>query len=118
MAQIQRIRTEPVSDTVLRNVKAEYNGIFALGMENPERIATFTRNIMIYNLPKDYYRTFLQRINAVTVSDVIRAVKKYFNYDNSRIVVTGKARDILAGIKQLGYPVKLYDKDANLVEWH
>lgn len=115
MAEIERIRTQKVSDTTLQNVKAEYNGNFALGTENPARIATFARNIMIDKLPADYYRTFLQKINAVTQEDVLRVAQKYFNHDNTRIIVTGKAEEILPGLKTLGYPVKLYDKEANPV---
>ncbi|MGF7230182.1 M16 family metallopeptidase [Arachidicoccus sp.] len=112
---IKKIRTEPVSEELLNNVKAEYNGNFAIGTENPARIASFARDILVHNLPKDYYRTYLQKINAVTAADVMRVAKKYFNYDNSRVVITGKAEDILPGLKAMGYPVKLYDKDANPV---
>ncbi|AYD47919.1 insulinase family protein [Arachidicoccus soli] len=110
---IKRIRTESVTEELLNNVKAEYNGNFAIGTENPSRIAVFARNILIYQLPKDYYRTYLQKINAVTPADVMRAAKEYFNYDNSRVVVTGKAEDILSGLKKMGYAVKVYDKEAN-----
>lgn len=110
---IKKIRTEPVTEELLNNVKAEYNGNFAIGTENPSRIAVFARNILIYQLPKDYYRTYLQKINAVTPADVMRAAKEYFNYDNSRVVVTGKAEDILPGLKKMGYAVKVYDKEAN-----
>ncbi|QEC73340.1 hypothetical protein FSB73_18370 [Arachidicoccus ginsenosidivorans] len=70
---------------------------------------------MIYHLPKDYYRTYLQKINAVSATDVQKAAKKYFNYANTRIVIAGKADSIKAGLEKLGYPVKMYDKDANPV---
>src|SRR5690606_32196608 len=69
----------------------------------------------IYDLPQDYYKTYLQKINAVTVDDVQRAAQKYFNYGNTRIVIAGKADSIKAGLEKLGYPVKMYDKDANPV---
>jgi Zn-dependent M16 (insulinase) family peptidase len=66
-------------------------------------------------LPKDFYRTYLQKINAVTVDDVQRVAQKYFNYDNTRIVVVGKAATVQTGLAKLGYEVKLYDKNAKAV---
>ena len=113
MQNIQKIRNELVSDDLLKDIKANFNGNFALGTENTARIATFARNVMIYNLPKDYYRSYLQKINAVTAQDVQRVARKYMNYDNTRIVVVGKAEQIKPGLEKLGYPVKQFDKDAN-----
>lgn len=115
MQNIQKIRDQKVPADLLKDTKAAFNGNFALGTENKARIASFARNIMIYNLPKDYYRTYLQKINAVTAEDVQRVARKYFNYANSRIVIAGKADSIKAGLEKLGYPVKMYDKDANPV---
>ncbi len=110
--EIKRMRTEKVSNEELKNAKALYNGKFALGTENPETIATYALNILTNRLPKDFYRTYLQKINAVTADDILRVAKKYFNYDNTRIVVTGKAGEIKDGLLKLGHPVKEYDKFA------
>ncbi|MGZ3872622.1 MAG: M16 family metallopeptidase, partial [Mucilaginibacter sp.] len=113
--EIKRIRTEKVSEDELTTAKALYNGSFALGLEDPARMATFASNILINDLPPDFYRTFLQRVNAVTADDVLRVAQKYFNHDNTRIVVVGSAGQVLNGLKKSGYPVKLYDKFANPV---
>lgn len=113
--EVKRIRTEPVTDVQLQAVKAVYNGAFARGLEDPSRIAGFARNIIINNLPKDFYRTYLQKINAVTPADVQRAAQKYFNYNDTRIVVVSKAADVKKGLEQLGFPVKEYDAFAKPV---
>ncbi|MBZ4190985.1 insulinase family protein [Niabella beijingensis] len=111
--EIKHIRTEKVSDEELKNAKALYNGQFALGTENPATIATYALNVLTNKLPKDFYRTYLQKINAVTADDILRVAKKYFNYDNTRIIVTGKAGEVKAGLLKLGYPVKEYDRFAD-----
>ena len=113
--EIRRIRTEKVSAEDLRNAKALYNGSFALGLEDPARTATFASTIMINHLPPDFYKTYLQRINAVTADDVLRVARKYMDYDNTRIVIVGNASPMLDGLKKMGYPVKLYDPYANPV---
>jgi zinc protease len=110
--EINHIRTAKVTAAELQNAKNQYNGSFALAMENPARTADFASNILINKLPSDFYRTYLQKINAVTVEDIQRVAKKYFNYDNTRVVVVGKQDQVLPGLKALGYPVKLYDKYA------
>ncbi|MDB5231603.1 MAG: insulinase-like:Peptidase C-terminal precursor [Chitinophagaceae bacterium] len=110
--EINRIRTSPISDDELRSAKALYNGSFALGMENPARIANFASNILINDLPKDFYRTYLQRINAVTKEDIQRVANKYFNYNNTRIIAVGKGSQISPGLQNLGYTLKAYDKYA------
>ena len=116
LSELTRIRTEKVSATELANAKGIYNGSFALGLENPARTASFASNILINDLPKDFYRTYLQKINAVTVDDVQRVAQKYFNYNNTRVVVVGKADAVKPGLAKLGYDVKMFDKNAKPVE--
>ncbi|MGN6615660.1 MAG: insulinase family protein [Ilyomonas sp.] len=113
--ELKRIRTDKVSTDELQQAKALYNGSFALGLENPGLVATFARNILINGLPKDFYRTYLQHINAVTAEDVQRVAQKYFSYADTRIVIAGKASEIVDGLKKLDYPIKMYDKYAKPV---
>jgi predicted Zn-dependent peptidase len=115
LKEIKRIRTEKVSAEELANAKALYNGNFALSLEDPALTATFASNILINNLPADYYKTYLQKVNAVTADDVQRVAQKYFNYDNTRIIVVGNTAQMLDGLKKTGYPIHLYDAFANPV---
>jgi zinc protease len=112
LAEIKRIRQEKITAEELQNAKALYNGNFALGMEDPARTASFASNILIQGLPKDFYRTYLQKINAVTADDVQRVARKYFNHDNTRVVVVGKAETVQAGLAKLPYSLKKYDRFA------
>ena len=114
--EIKRIRTQKVDAGELARAKALFNGNFALGMENTARIASFATNILLNNLPKDFYRTYLQKLNAVTVEDVQRVAAKYFGVANSRIIVTGKASQVAPGLKKLGFPVHEYDRFAQPVK--
>lgn len=111
--EINNMRSGNITDEELAIAKAKYNGSFALGMEDPARAATYASNIIINNLPKDFYRTFLQKINDVKVSDIKRVANKYFTKDNLRIVIVGNAAKILPNLERLGYPIKMYDKYAN-----
>jgi zinc protease len=111
--EIRNMRDGKVTQEELDMAKAKYNGSFALGMEDPANTATYATNILINGLPKDYYKTFLQKINRVTLADVQRVSKQYFSQENSRIVIVGNGSKILPNLTRLGYPVKMYDKWAN-----
>ena len=113
--ELLNMRDGKITREELDVAKAIYNGSFALGMENPARTATYATNILINNLPKDFYKTYLQKINAVTVADIQRVAKQYLNESNSRIVIVGNAEKILPKIMRLGYPVKKYDRYAEPV---
>ena len=115
-AEILNMRDGKIEAKELELAKAKFNGAFALKMESPGTAATYASNILINNLPKDFYRTFLQKINAVTIADLKRVSQKYFNESNSRIVIVGNAKVIAPKLARLGFPIKEYDKYANLVE--
>ncbi len=115
VSEILNMRDGKITDEELSTAKAVYNGIFALRMENPATTATYASNILINNLPKDFYRTYLQKINAVTKEDIKRVSKNYFNESNARIVIVGNGSKILPNLTRLGYPIKKYDRFAEPV---
>ncbi|MGC4101496.1 insulinase family protein [Ferruginibacter sp.] len=115
IGEILNMRDGKITPDELSMAKAVYNGSFALGMENPATAATYATNILINNLPKDFYRTYLQRINAVTVEDIKRVSQHFFSESRSRIVIVGNGKKILPNLARLGYPIKKYDKYAEPV---
>lgn len=116
MKEIKRIRTEKVTDDVLKNVKAGYIGNFVMQIEKPATVARYALQTRTQNLPADFYENYIQNINAVTADDILRVSQKYFLEENLRIVIVGKATDVLAGLESLKMPMTFYDKYANQVE--
>lgn len=113
--EMENMRNGNITDEELQSAKAKYNGSFALGMEDPETSAMYASNVLINELPKDYYRTFLQKINAVSIADVQRVAKKYFSSENARIVIVGNAAKMETNLERLGYAINKYDKFAEPV---
>ncbi|MFD2822791.1 M16 family metallopeptidase [Lacinutrix iliipiscaria] len=121
LKEIKRIKTEPVSAEALANAKAKYVGDFVLALENPQTIARYALNIKLNDLPKDFYTTYLQKINAVTAEDVNRVANTYFKPENARIVVVGKGSEVLENLEKVTFegkkvPVKYFDTYAKPVE--
>jgi len=93
LKEIKRIRTEDVDEEVLKNAKAKFLGDFILASENDRTIASRSINIKTQSLPKDFYETFIAKINAVSKADVKRIATKYFSLDKARIVLVGKGSE-------------------------
>jgi len=82
-------------------VKKGLAGSFALSFETPSQIAGSLQNIVLYNLPEDYYETYLDNISKVTVDDVRRVSSKYFNPEKMAVVVVGDLAVVREGIEAL-----------------
>ena len=121
LSEIDKITSEPVSEEELTNAKAKYAGSFVMALEKPETVAEYALNIETEGLPKDFYKTYLERLDAVSVDDVQKAAKKYLSTSNARVVVTGKGSDVLENLEKVTFngktvPVLYYDKYANKTE--
>ncbi|PXY45609.1 peptidase M16 [Flavobacterium hydrophilum] len=114
--EIKRIRTEKVSEDVLKNVKAGYIGRFVMQVEKPQTVARYALNIETEKLPADFYEKYIQTINNVTSDDIYRVANKYFPIDNMRIVIVGKASEVLPGLEKLQIPISYFDKYGNPTE--
>ena len=115
--EINRIKTENVDAELLKNAKAKYVGNFIRRIENPQVGAKYAVDIKLNDLPKDFYETYLEKINAVSAEDVKRVANKYFNYPNgTRIIVVGKGSDVADNLAEnVGWPVTYFDHYANSI---
>lgn len=112
--ELRKIRTDLVSEEDLKNAKAKYIGNFVMQIEKPATIARYALNIKTLGLPEDFYENYVKNINAVTPEDVRNAAKKYFLADNTRVVIVGKAADVLPGLEAMSakekMPIFYFDK--------
>jgi predicted Zn-dependent peptidase len=116
ISELQNMRNGNFTQADLDLAKAKFNGSFAINMEDPSIAARYASNILINNLPKDFYRTFLQKINAVTLADIKRVSDKYISTDGARIIIVGNAEQIMPNLKRLNLPVKTFDVFGNPVK--
>lgn len=114
--ELKKIRNEKVTDEELKITKAIYTGNFVMNVEKPETAASFALNIAKHNLPEDYYEKYLENINSVTIEDIQNVAKKYFQVDNSKIVIVGKGTDVIPNLEKTGIPIKYFDRYANPTE--
>lgn len=114
--EIKKFRDTKVTVEELNNTKAAYVGNFVRNVEKPQTVAGYALNIRINKLPENFYETYLTKINDVTIEDIQRVAQKYFSADNARIIITGKALDVLPNLEKLPYKINYFDKYANATE--
>lgn len=107
--EIDRITKENVTDKELALTKSSMAGSFARSMERPSTIARFARSIIKNKLPKDYYQTYLERLDKITKEDILAVAKKYLTANNCNIIVVG-SEDVLDNLKQ-------FDSDGKIEKW-
>ena len=114
--EISKIRSQKVTEKELQDAKEEYIGSFVMDVQKPATAANYAFNIALYDLPEDFYANYIKNINSVTVDDVQNAAIKHFKGDNARIVITGKAIDVLDNLEKGDYAIKYFDKYGNPTE--
>ncbi|MFD2099885.1 M16 family metallopeptidase [Flagellimonas iocasae] len=121
LKEIDKMITEPVTAEELSNAKAEYAGSFVMALENPTTIAAYALNIETEELPSDFYKTYLERLDAVSITDVQKAAQKHLTTSNARVVITGKGSEVLKNLEKVTFkgkevPVFYFDTFANKTE--
>lgn len=121
LKEVDKIINEPITEEELAIAKAKYVGSFVMALEKPQTIANYALNIETEGLDKNFYKTYLERLNSVSIADVQNAAKKHFSSDKSRVVVTGKGSEVLENLEKVQVngskiPVMYYDKLATKTE--
>ena len=112
--EMNNMINKPVAHEELNAAKAYFAGSFGRALQESSTIARFAIQIDKYNLPKDYYKNFLKRIDALTVADIQAAARNYLKPENAWIIVVGD-KEYADGIKRFAAnnTVQFYDINAN-----
>ena len=116
--EMERLRTELVKEEDLQLVLNAMTGSFSRSLEDPATVARFALNIQKYNLPEDYYETYLEKLNAVTAEDVKAMAQKYLTPDNALILAVGDVPNMKASLSKFAKDgnVEMYDYTGNIVK--
>lgn len=113
--EMSKMRDEEVPQEELDFTINKVAGSFARSLESPQTIANFAMNTARYDLPDDYYQTYLQRLKEITVEDIQASAKKYIKPEQANIVIVGKGEEISDGLTEFGEVIN-YSKEGELIE--
>lgn len=100
--EINNIRNDFVSDDELQNVKNYISGSFPLQLETPNAIASKVINLKLYNLEKNYYNTYIRKVNELTKKEIKDKAIEYLHPDKLVISIAGNVDEIKDDLKAFG----------------
>ncbi len=103
LAEIDRIRTEPVAPEELSLATSYLDGVFPIRYETTAAIAGALANLTLYGLPDDYFDAYRGRIRAVTTADVQRVAAEHLHPDRLQLLVAGDPDALRAPLEALEF---------------
>jgi predicted Zn-dependent peptidase len=115
--EIDRMHAEGVTEEELMFVKKGLAGGFPAGFETAGQVAGALQNLVLYSLPDDYYSTYLQNIDGVSLKDVRDVCARYLDSRRMAVVVVGDMSVNRAGIEAMNVgPTVMTDVEGNPVK--
>lgn len=110
LRDMREMRESEVTPTELADARSYLAGIFPLGLQTTDGLATRLTNIATYDLPDDHYQQYRERLLAVTAEEVHQAAREHLWPDRAAVVVGGDADQLRAPLEALGLgPVEVVD---------
>ena len=97
LEEIERIRTEPVSEAELRTAIASFVDTFSQNFSSAASTAGLFASDEYTGRDPSYLETYRERLSAVTVADVQRVAREYLDPNQLVILSVGNIEDILTG---------------------
>jgi zinc protease len=92
--ELERIRTDDVSDKELTDAKTYLTGVFPIRLETQEGLVEQLVQIRMHELAPDYLLTYREQIQLVTKDDVRRVARLYVRPDSAAVIAVGDGAQI------------------------
>jgi zinc protease len=102
LEQIKRMHDHSLTPQELETAQGYLIGHLALDFETSDGVASQTLELLVYNLPLDYWNRFPENIRALTAEEVWNATRQRLTPDNSIIVLVGNLSGFEKDLKKLG----------------
>jgi zinc protease len=106
--ELNRIRSEPVSEKEIADAKSYLTGVFPLRLETQEGLVDQLLQIKMFGLPQDYLEMYRNEIQAVTIEQVQGVAKKYIKPDEAAIIIVGDGAQLLEQVKPYAADIEFY----------
>ena len=112
LAEIDRMRAEPVTPDELSLATSYLDGVFPIRYETAGSIASALASLVLYGLPEDYFDRYRERVRSVTTQNVLDAAQKYLSPEVMQVVVVGDPAVVREPLAKLAVgPMTVYDAD-------
>lgn len=102
VANMERMRNEPVSDTELEEAKEAYVNSFVFSFTSASSIVGRLMDLEYDGLPKDWLQQIRDKVVKLTKEDIQRAAKAHFNPERLRILAVGSGEALSKVLASFG----------------
>jgi predicted Zn-dependent peptidase len=92
----------PITPQELETAQGYLIGHLALDFETSEDVASHTLELLVYNLPLEYWNRFPEKIRALTAEEVWNVARQRLAPDNNVIVLVGNLSGFEKDLEKLG----------------
>ena len=104
---------KPLTDEELDGAKAGLLLGYPASFERPGLVLNHLLQMVLFDLPDDYFRAMPSRIGSVTLADTHRMAVDHLKTDGLQILVVGDREIIEPGLAELEIPLVHLDADGN-----
>jgi len=109
-AELNKIRTEPVTDAELAYAKDSVKNSFVFRFQNPSQVLSRLLRYDYYNYPLDFLFQYQQAVESVSAADILRVAQTYLQPDQLVTLVVGNQAAINPGLATLDQtPIQTVD---------
>ncbi|HET6760922.1 MAG TPA: pitrilysin family protein, partial [Gemmatimonadaceae bacterium] len=102
MNEIQAVRTAPVQEGELSLARDYLSGVFPIRFETTGAIAAALAQLVVHELPEDYYDRYQASITAVTTADVLRVARIHLDLERMTVVAVGDPEVVREPLEKIG----------------
>ena len=102
MAELRRIRTDPVPEQELDDARRSIAASFALTLEQLSQVVNYMTHRRGYGLSTDYWDRFPEKLMSISQADTQRVASTYLDLANLQVVAVGDAAQLEPLLKPLG----------------
>jgi zinc protease len=106
LAELRRLRREPVSADELAETQSYLVGVFPYTVQTGADVARRLEDLVVFDLPSDYYETYFDAVRSVVPADLERVALEHLHPDRATVVAVGPAEELRPQLEELG-PVSI-----------
>ncbi|HWZ11516.1 MAG TPA: pitrilysin family protein [Acidobacteriaceae bacterium] len=100
--QIQLLKTQPPTDTELRNAKDQLLNSFIFNYDSKDKILSEVATLEFHDYPLDFLERYRAGVEKVTAADVSRVAQKYIEPSKLAVLVVGNDAEFGKPLSTLG----------------
>ena len=100
--EIEKMRVESISQAEFETARDSYLNNFVFQFDSPSEVVERLMNLEYDGYPADYYKNYINNIQAVTIADIKRVAGKYLHPDQMTIMIVTDTSKVVGNLSDFG----------------